>query len=77
MQVPMLYQLLNSGTSQCRAERWYMIRVLRMCARSEESLDLAPLRKRHVPSMLMATYDSVSSGIQTLNPKVYSSNPKA
>ena len=54
-----------------------MIRVLRMCARSEESLDLAPLRKRHVPSMLMATYDSVSSGIQTLNPKVYSSNPKA
>jgi len=58
----MLYQLLNSGTSQCRAERWYMIRVLRMCARSAESIDLAPLRKRHVPSMLMATFDSVSSG---------------
>ena len=28
-------------------------------------MDLAPLRKRHVPSMLMATYDSVSSDTST------------
>jgi hypothetical protein len=61
----MLYQLLNSGTAQCRAERWAIIRILRTCARSEDSLDLAPLRKRHVPSMLMAAFDSVSADAAT------------
>ena len=64
-EVPMLYQLLHSGTAQCRAERWCIIRMLRSCARSEDSLDLAPLRKRHVPSLLMATHDSVSSDTST------------
>jgi hypothetical protein len=61
----MLYQLLNSGTAQCRAERWSIIRILRTCARSEDALDLAPLRKRHVPSMLMAAFDSVSADAAT------------
>ena len=42
-----------------------IIRILRTCARSEDALDLAPLRKRHVPSMLMATFDSVSTDVST------------
>ena len=49
-QVPMLYQLLSSGSPRCHAERRTIIRVLLNCSRSDDDLDLAPLRKRHLPS---------------------------
>lgn len=58
-EVPMLYPLLLSGTDSWRADRLFLLRLLRFPPLTDG--DLAALRKRHIPSLLLSNLDSFTA----------------
>lgn len=55
----MLYPLLLSGTDSWRADRLFLLRLLRFPPLTDG--DLAALRKRHIPSLLLSNLDSFTA----------------